>query len=97
MPRGLKVSRPLIVNMFSFVDILSNFFMWKKFYRLTFWVAHWGTLDDILVLCISIQGEDIFLSVLITSVMCLHFSIQEEDILDHTNWQVLFVYILANL
>ena len=33
-------------------------------------------------LCFSIQGK-IFLSALMASVMCLHFSVQEEDIRVH--------------
>ena len=37
-----------------------------------------------IVLCFSIQGEE-FLSVPMASVMSLHFSMHEEDILEHTN------------
>ena len=37
-----------------------------------------------IVLRFSMQREDI-LSVLMASVMCLHFSVHEEDILEHTN------------
>ena len=35
------------------------------------------------ILCFSMQKEDIF-SVLMASVMCLQFSMQEENILEHT-------------
>ena len=31
------------------------------------------------------------------SVMCFHFGTQEEDILEHTNTFVSFVYTLVNL
>ena len=48
---------------------------------MTFRVAHWDSLDDI-DLRISMQEEDI-LSILMASVMCLHFNMQEEDILEH--------------
>ena len=37
-----------------------------------------------IVLCSGMQGEDIF-SILMASVMCSHFSMQEEDILEYTN------------
>ena len=46
-------------------------------FSMTFRVAHWDMLDD------SLAGK-IFLSVLTASVMCLHFSMQGEDILEHT-------------
>ena len=45
MPRGLKVSRMLIVNVISFVNI-SNFFKGKNIYIIIFRVAHWDVLDD---------------------------------------------------
>ena len=37
-----------------------------------------------IVLCFSMDGEDIS-SVLMASVMCIHFSMQEKDILEHTD------------
>ena len=37
------------------------------------------------VLHLSMQEKNTFLSVLTASVMCLYFSMQEEDILEHTN------------
>ena len=37
-----------------------------------------------IVLYISMQGKMI-LSILLASVMYLHFSVQEEDIIEHTN------------
>jgi hypothetical protein len=45
MPRGLKMSRPLIANMIPFVNI-SNFFKWKNIYIMTLRVSHWDALDD---------------------------------------------------
>ena len=36
MPRGLKVSRPLIANMIPFITI-SNFFKWKKYLHYDIW------------------------------------------------------------
>jgi UDP-N-acetylmuramyl tripeptide synthase len=38
-----------------------------------------------IVLRFSLQGEYIVYNVLMESVMCLHLSLQEEDILEHTN------------
>ena len=37
-----------------------------------------------IVLSFSMQGK-IILSILLASVMCLHFGMQEEDILERTN------------
>jgi hypothetical protein len=49
---------------------------------MTFSVAHWDTLDDSLrLIC---KGK-FSLSVRMESVMCLHFSMQEEDILACTH------------
>ena len=36
------------------------------------------------ILRFSMQGEDSF-ELLMASVMCLHFSMQEDDVLEHTN------------
>ena len=47
MPRGLKVSRPLIADMIPYVNI-SNFQV-KNIFHMTFRVAHWDMLDDSLV------------------------------------------------
>ena len=57
MPRGLKVSRPLIANMILFVNI-SNFFKWKI-------STSWHSKQHIkmwymVVLCFSMQGNDVF-------------------------------------
>ena len=49
---------------------------------MTFRVAHWDMLDDNLV---SYQGEHIFECINDKCHMCLHFSIQEEDSLEHIN------------
>ena len=48
-----------------------------------FRVAHWDTLDDSLVFYYA--RETYILGVLMVSAMYLHFSMQEEDILEHTN------------
>ena len=42
------------------------------------------------------QGGDI-LSVLIASVICLHFGMQKKDNLKQTNGKMSFVYTLVNL
>jgi hypothetical protein len=55
MPRGLKVSRPLIVNMIPFVNI-SDFLKWKNTYIMIFRVAHHDTSND-LVFHFNVQGE----------------------------------------
>jgi hypothetical protein len=68
LPRILIVSRPLIANMISFVNI-SKFFKWKNIYIMTFGVAHWDTLDE--SLAFSMQEEDILEH---TDVICEHFS-----------------------
>jgi len=39
------------------------------------------------------QGEDIIDQTQMASIMCLHFSIQEEDIIKRTKCQVSVVYI----
>jgi hypothetical protein len=57
MPRGLQVSRLLIANMVTFVNISNFFKLKKKIYIMTFRVAHWDMLDDSLA---SYQGENIF-------------------------------------
>ena len=49
---------------------------------MTFSVTHWDTLDD--SLCLQCKGRFSFI-VQMESVMCLHFSMQEEDILAHTH------------
>ena len=49
---------------------------------MTFRVVHWDTLHKILHLVC--KGK-IVLSILMASVMCLHFCMQEEDILEHSN------------
>jgi hypothetical protein len=48
-----------------------------------FRVARWDMLDDSLVLYYA--RETYLLGVPTVSVMFLHFSMQEEDILEHTN------------
>jgi hypothetical protein len=61
---------------------------------MTFRVAHWETLDD--NLAFIMEGEDI-MSILKASVTCLHFSMQEEDILEHINGKCHFMYTSVNL
>ena len=82
MSRGFKVLRPLIANVIPFVNI-SKFFKWKNMYIMTLRVAHWDTLDDRLALWYA-KGKKI-MSTLMESVMCLRFSMQEEDIFEHIN------------
>jgi hypothetical protein len=48
-----------------------------------------------IVLHFSMQGEE-FLSVSMASVMCLHFSMQEGDILEHVSGKC-HLYALVNL
>jgi hypothetical protein len=57
MPRGLKVSQPLTVNMIPFVNI-RNIFKWNNIYILTSRVAHWDMLDD--SHCVLVCKEKIF-------------------------------------
>ena len=45
MPRCLKVSHPLIVNMISFVNT-KKILQVKNIYIVTSRVAHWDMLDD---------------------------------------------------
>ena len=49
-----------------------------------------------IVLRFSMQGE-ILSSILMASVMHLHFNMREEDVLEHTNGKGLFMYTLVNL
>jgi hypothetical protein len=74
------MSHPLMANMISFIGI-SNFSLRDK-YILTLRLAHWDILDDILALQYG-RGKPLF-TVLIASVTCLHFNMQEEDTLEHT-------------
>ena len=55
----------------------------KNIYILTFRVAHWGMSND--GLAFQYAKGKIFVSVLVARVMCLHFDMQEEDILEHSN------------
>ena len=59
----------------------------KENYRVKIYIhsdiAHWNTCED--SLAISMQGEEISLSSLMASVMCLHFSVQQEDIHEDMN------------
>ena len=45
MPRDLKMSRPLIASMISFVNI-NNLFTKEIIYIVMFMVAYWDNLDD---------------------------------------------------
>jgi hypothetical protein len=86
MPRGLKAPHPLIYIIILFTNI-SNFLKWKFIYITTFSVGHWDAWDD--SLCIVICEEKAPLSILTTSFMCLHFNMQEEEILQHTHANIL--------
>ena len=46
MPRGLKMSQPLIANMIPSVNT-SNFFRRKNIYVIKFRVVDWDTLDGL--------------------------------------------------
>jgi len=50
---------------------------------MTFRVAHWDMLDD--KSCILVCKGKISMSLLMSSVMDLHFSMQGKDILEHTH------------
>ena len=52
------------------------------YYIMTFSVANWDTLDDILVFKLVCKGK-LFLNIRMAIVMCLQFSMQEGDILEH--------------
>ena len=77
MPGGLKLYANY--KMILCVNI-SNYLKCTFMYIMTFIVAHWDTLRR--WFHFSMQGEDIMF-VLMASVMCLHFSMQEEYILEH--------------
>jgi hypothetical protein len=77
------VSSPLIANVLSFINISNIFKQLRHIYLMTFRVANWNTLDDSLAFLVC-KGK-IFLS---AQVPCLHFNMQEEDILEHSNRQV---------
>ena len=83
MPRGLKESRPLIIDIISFVNI-SNFFRRKYVFVMTFTTTHWDTLDDSLAFKLVCKGK-MFLSILMASVTCLCFNMLEEDSIQRTN------------
>ena len=88
MPRGLKVSRLLIVN----IILLSTQVTLKVeiVYIMTL-VQHIGILEMI-VLRFGMQGEDIVEHTINQQVSCLRFSVQEEVILKHTMSRVICVY-----
>ena len=50
---------------------------------MTFSVAHWDTWDH--VFCILVCKGKILLRIVMPSVIYLHFSMQEEGILEHSN------------
>ena len=81
MPRGLKVSRLLIVN----IILLSTQVTLKvEIVYIRTLVQHIGILEMI-VLRFGMQGEDIVEHTINQQVSCLRFSVQEEVILKHTN------------
>jgi hypothetical protein len=79
-PRGLKASPLLIVNMILFINI-SNFSKWNIIYIQTFGIAHWDT--KMRVLQFSMPREDT-IKLNNDKCLCSHYSMQEEDILEHT-------------
>ena len=56
MPRGLKVSCPLIATMILFVNI-RNFYKLNFLYNMVFSVAHWDASKNFF--CFSVQGDGI--------------------------------------
>ena len=92
MPRGLKVSYLLTANLISFVN-MSNFLKWKLIYTMTFRVAHWDTFKW--WFCVLVCKGKTFLSVRMASTMYLHFSMHEEDILEHINGKCHLCTILS--
>ena len=73
------MSRPLIVNMILFVNI-SNFLKQKFIYVMIFGVPHLDTRVDSFVFIVC-KGK-MLLSILMISVMCLRFCMQDENILE---------------
>jgi hypothetical protein len=77
------VSRLLIVNTILLVN-KGKFSKWKVVYTMTFRVAHWDTGAGSLFFFLFVE-ENLLLSILMASVMCLHFSMQGDDTLEHMN------------
>ena len=73
------MSRPLIVNMILFVNI-SNFLKQKFIYVMIFGVPHLDTRVYCFVFIVC-KGK-MLLSILMISVMCLRFCMQDENILE---------------
>ena len=76
MPRGLKVSRPLIAKMIQFVNIVKK--LSEKIFTLFHLVYHIGILEKTL-LHFNMQGGDIIEYTNDKYRVNLHFSLQEED------------------
>ena len=68
---------------------------WKNVYAMTYSAAQWDTWDNSFALYYA-RGEDIIEHTNMASVMCLHFCMQEEDILEHTKAKC-HLYTLVNL
>ena len=47
-----------------------------------------------MIVCVLVCKGKILLSMLMASVMCLQFSVQEEDVLEHTNPFKCHLYII---
>ena len=56
---------------------------WKFIYMMTINVTHWDTSNDSFAFWYA-RGK-ILLSTIMAGFMCLHFSMQEEDVLEHSN------------
>ena len=67
MPRGLKVSCPLIATMILFVNI-RNFYKLNFLDNMTFSIAHWDTSKNCFF--VSVCKGMVLLSILMASVMC---------------------------
>jgi hypothetical protein len=78
MPIHLKASHTLIANMILFINI--GYFQKRCIIHImTFNTTHWKTWDDSFAFLVC-KGKMLF-SILKECVMCLHFNMQEEDIL----------------
>ena len=83
MSTHFKVSRSLIVDMILIVNI-SKFFKVKVLSRYDIWRSTLGYLTND-SFCVMVCKSETLLSVLLEVSCVLHFSVQAEDILEHTN------------
>ena len=81
MPRSPKVATLLFANMILYVNL--NNFLKRILFTLWHLAYHIGILQMI-VFFLLCKGN-ILLSILVASGMCLHLSMQGEDILENVN------------